>query len=120
MNIFLCPLMKEMKELWQGVDAYDSHLKCRFKLRATYLWSIHDYLTYGKFADWCVYDRLDCPICMDDTDAFRLHHDKKVSFFDYHRRFLPSNHLFRNGARLFLKGTPLEKGHRSKNLGQTS
>jgi hypothetical protein len=62
MNIFLCPLMKEMKELWQGVDAYDSHLKCRFNLRATYLWSIHDYLTYGKFADWCVYDRLNCPI----------------------------------------------------------
>jgi hypothetical protein len=26
-NIFLCPLMKELKELWQGIDAYDSHLK---------------------------------------------------------------------------------------------
>jgi hypothetical protein len=28
MNIFLRTLMKEMKELWQVVDAYDSHLKC--------------------------------------------------------------------------------------------
>jgi hypothetical protein len=28
MNIFLRLSMKEMKELWQGVDAYDSHLKC--------------------------------------------------------------------------------------------
>jgi hypothetical protein len=35
MNIFLCPLMEELKELWQGVDAY--------------LWSIHDYLAYYKF-----------------------------------------------------------------------
>jgi hypothetical protein len=26
-NIFLCPLMEELKELWQGIDAYDSHLK---------------------------------------------------------------------------------------------
>jgi hypothetical protein len=26
-NIFLRPLMEELKELWQGVDAYDSHLK---------------------------------------------------------------------------------------------
>jgi hypothetical protein len=43
MNIFLC-LMEEMKALWQGVDAYDNHLKCRFNLRAVYLWSIHDYL----------------------------------------------------------------------------
>jgi hypothetical protein len=28
MNIFLCLLMEEMKKLWQGVDAYGSHLKC--------------------------------------------------------------------------------------------
>jgi hypothetical protein len=28
MNIFLHLLMEEMKELWQEVDAYDSHLKC--------------------------------------------------------------------------------------------
>jgi hypothetical protein len=27
MNIFLRSLMKELKELWQRVDAYDSHLK---------------------------------------------------------------------------------------------
>jgi hypothetical protein len=29
MNVFLRLLMEEMKELWQGVDAYDSHLKCQ-------------------------------------------------------------------------------------------
>jgi hypothetical protein len=69
MNIFLCPLMEE---LWQGVDAYDSHLKCRFNLRAAYLWLIHDYLAYGIFIDWCVHGRLNCPMCIDVSDAFRL------------------------------------------------
>jgi hypothetical protein len=54
-NIFLHPLMEELKELWQGVDAYDSHLKCRFNLRVVYLWSIHNYLVYGKFTGWCVH-----------------------------------------------------------------
>jgi hypothetical protein len=49
MNIFLCPLMEKLKELWQMVDAYDSHLKCQFNFRDAYLWSIHDYLAYGKF-----------------------------------------------------------------------
>jgi hypothetical protein len=49
MNIFLCLLMEELKELWQGVDAYDSHIKCRLNLDAAYLWSIHDYLAYDKF-----------------------------------------------------------------------
>jgi hypothetical protein len=28
MNIFLHPLMEKLKELWQGVDAYDNHVKC--------------------------------------------------------------------------------------------
>jgi hypothetical protein len=37
MNIFLCPLIEELKELWQGVDAYNNHLKCRFNLRDAYL-----------------------------------------------------------------------------------
>jgi hypothetical protein len=72
MNIFLQPLFEELKKLWQGVDAYDSHLRCRFTLRASYLWSIHDYLGYGKFVDWCVHDRLNYPICMDDSNAYRL------------------------------------------------
>jgi hypothetical protein len=65
MNVFLYLLMEEMKELWQGVDTYDSHLKYRFNLRATYLWSIHDYLAYDKFVGWCVHGRLNYPICMD-------------------------------------------------------
>jgi hypothetical protein len=84
MNIFLRPLMEELKELWQGVDAYDNHLKCRFNLRAAYLWSIRDYLTYDKFASWCVHGQLNCPVCMDESDAFRLQHSRKVSFFNCH------------------------------------
>jgi hypothetical protein len=50
MNIFLQPLFEKLKILWSRVDAYDSHLKCRFNLRVAYLLSIHDYLGYGKFA----------------------------------------------------------------------
>jgi hypothetical protein len=109
--------MEEMKELWQGVDEYDNHLKYRFNLLAAYLWSIHDYLSYGKFAGWCVHGRLNCPICMDDTDAFRLQHGKKVSFFDCHQIFLPSNHSFRNGTWSFLKGKTVRKGPPKQKFG---
>jgi hypothetical protein len=49
-NIFLRSLMEELKELWQCVDAYVSHLKCRFNLRVVHLWSIHDCLAYDIFA----------------------------------------------------------------------
>jgi hypothetical protein len=73
-----------MKELWQGVDAYDNRMKCPFNLRVVYLWSIHDYLTYDKLFGWCVNGRLNCLIYMDESNAFMLEHDKKVIFFDYH------------------------------------
>jgi hypothetical protein len=92
------------------IDAYDHHLKCLFYLCAAYLWSIHDYLAYDKFVGWCAPGRLNCPICMDDTDAFWLQHGKKVSFFYCHQRFLPSNHPFRNETWLLLKGKTVRKG----------
>jgi hypothetical protein len=110
MNIFLCSLMEELKELWQGVDAYDNYLKCQFNLCVTYLWSIYDYLAYNKFVGWCVHGQLNCPICMDDSDAFRLEHGKKVTFFDCHRRFPSLSHAFRGDKWLFLKGKTVRKG----------
>jgi hypothetical protein len=54
---------------------------------------------------------------MDDTDAFRLQHHKKVSFFDCHRRFLPLNHPFTNYSRSFLKGNTVRKGQAKRKLG---
>jgi hypothetical protein len=108
-RIFLHPLMEELKELWQVVDAYESHLKCRFNLCVTYLWSIHDYLACGKFVGWCVHGWLNCTICMDDSDAFRLEHGRKVTFFDCHWRFLPSSHVFWGDKWSFLKGRTVKK-----------
>jgi hypothetical protein len=101
------------------VDAYDSHLKYRFNLHVVYLWSIHDYLAYGKFVGCRVHGRLNCSICINDTDVFRLQHGKKVSFFNCHQKFLPSNHSFSNDTWSFLKGKTTRKGHRSENSGQT-
>jgi hypothetical protein len=36
--VFMQSLIKELEVLWQEVEAYDRHLNCIFKLRATYLW----------------------------------------------------------------------------------
>jgi hypothetical protein len=117
MNIFLRPLMEELKELWKGVDAYDSHLKYRFNLRAAYLWSIYDYLAYSKFVGWCVHGRLNCSVCMDESDAFKLHHGRKVNFFDCHQRFLPLSHEFRGDKESFQKGKRVREGPPKRKLG---
>jgi hypothetical protein len=116
MNVFMQPMFEELKKLWPGVDAYDNHLKRRFNLRAAYLWSINDYLAYNKFAGWCVHGRLNCPVCMEDSGAFRLEHGRKVSFFYCHRRFLPSNHPFMSDRFLFLKGKTVRKGPPKRKL----
>lgn len=109
LNVMLEPLIEELKELWEGVEAYDSFMKQKFKLRAAYLWSIHDYLAYGIFAGWRVSGRLGCPICGKETDCFWLDKGGKFCYFDCHRSFLPLNHPFRLQAHEFRKDTIVTK-----------
>jgi hypothetical protein len=95
LNVMLKPFIDELKELWNGVEAYDSHKKQKFTLWAAYLWSIHDFTVYSIFARWNVHGRLTCPICRSDTDCFRLTASGKISYFDCHQRWLPPKHTFR-------------------------
>jgi hypothetical protein len=46
---------------------------------------------------------------MDESDAFRLQIDRKVNFFDYHRRFLSLSHEFRGDKESFQKGKRIKK-----------
>jgi hypothetical protein len=85
LNVMLKPLIDELKELWNGVEGYDSHKKQKFTLRAAYLWLIHDFIAYGIFAGWSIHERLTCPICRSDTDCFRLTTGGKISYFDCHQ-----------------------------------
>jgi hypothetical protein len=80
LNVMLQPLVEELKQLWEGVEAYDSYKKQRFNLRAAFLWSMHDFKAYALFASWCVAGTLTCPICKKDTDCFRLTHGGKISY----------------------------------------
>jgi hypothetical protein len=44
-------------------------------------------------------------------------YNKEVSFFDFYQRFHPSNHLFRNDTRSFLKNKTVRKGSPKGKLG---
>ncbi|WVZ84300.1 hypothetical protein U9M48_031348 [Paspalum notatum var. saurae] len=109
LNVFLRPLIEELKQLWTGVKAYNSYAKKEFNLRATYLWSVHDLPAYGNFVGWSVKDRLQCPICMDDSDAYRLKHGGKYTFFDCTRRGLPPRHKLRQSTTAFRKSVKVRK-----------
>jgi hypothetical protein len=81
-NVMLKPLIDELKELWNGVEAYDSHKKQKFTLQAAYMWSIYDFMSYGIFAGWSTHGRLTCPICRSDTDCFHFAAGGKINYFD--------------------------------------
>ncbi|KAH7834062.1 hypothetical protein Vadar_012374 [Vaccinium darrowii] len=49
-DVYLSPLVDELKELWEvGVETYDASSKENFQVRASLLWTIHDFLAYGAF-----------------------------------------------------------------------
>ena len=99
------PLVDELMSLWEGVDTWDASLKKTFKMRAAYLWSVHDFPAYGNFAGWSTHGRFACPVCLCDTKAFTLRYGHKACWFDCHRRFLPRGHQFRFQSNAFRKDT---------------
>jgi hypothetical protein len=100
-NVMLKPLIEELKQLWIGVEAYECYKKQKFNHRAAYLWSVHDFKAYNIFAGWSIHGELTCPICGSDTNYFRLMHGGKISYFDYHRRWLSQKHEFRQEQNAF-------------------
>ncbi|XP_025692615.1 uncharacterized protein [Arachis hypogaea] len=114
-----------------GVLTYDIVEKKNFVLKAALMWTINDFPAYGMLSRWMTQGRLSCPICMEDTKSFTLSHGGKASWFDCHRRFLPTNHPYRRNKNDFRKNkieseeaptrlSGLEIWQRVKGLGKIS
>ncbi|XP_062118652.1 uncharacterized protein LOC133832303 [Humulus lupulus] len=91
-DVFLMPLIEELKELWDGVNAYDLYGQCMFKLRAAVLWTISDFPAYAYLSGWSTAGKLACPVCLEDTRSRRIT-DKQC--FMGHRCYLKRNHSWR-------------------------
>jgi hypothetical protein len=109
-NVMLKPLIEELKQLWQGDEAYDYDQKKKFNLRVAYLWSVHDFKVYNIFLGWSCNGLLTYPICMKETSCFHLKFGGKISYFDCHRCFLPLDHKFRLDRDTFKKGNIVLEG----------
>ncbi|XP_066357918.1 uncharacterized protein [Miscanthus floridulus] len=110
LSVLLQPMIDELLNLWAGVKTYDASVKRHFTMRASYLWSIHDFPAYGMFAGWSTHGIFACPQCMCEGNAYRLKKGLKATWFDCHRRFLPIDHPFRNEANAFRKGKVVHEG----------
>ena len=100
-DIYLQPLIEELKELWEiGVETFDASTQRHFQLHAALLWTINDFPAYGMLSGWATKGKLACPCCMKETRSTRLSNGGKQCYMG-HRRYLPSNHKFRKQKDLF-------------------
>jgi Transposase family tnp2 len=61
-------------------------------MKVAVMWTISDFPGYGMLSGWTTQGRLACPICIEDSKAFKLEEGGKICWFDCHRRFLPEHH----------------------------
>ncbi|XP_062100718.1 uncharacterized protein LOC133806640 [Humulus lupulus] len=93
MDVFLRPLVDELKELWtNGIETRDATSNSMFKMRAALLWTINDFPARSSLSGWSGQGYKACPTCNEDTSSIRV--IGKTSYVG-HRRFLPSNHRMR-------------------------
>ncbi|XP_030936487.1 uncharacterized protein LOC115961691 [Quercus lobata] len=93
-DIYLKTLVDELKELWEeGVETYDAYSKEHFQMRATLLWTIHDYPGFGNIFGWRTKDYHSCYTCNDQPYSEVL--ESKIRFIN-HRAYLPMEHRWRH------------------------
>ena len=104
-DVFLCPLTEELKELWEeGVRCYDAARwrgEARFTLRAMLMWCIHDFPAYAMLAGTTNKGYCACPVCGPNTPSRYSEHLSKVVYGGRHRMWLPADHPFRFDVNVF-------------------
>ncbi|XP_075111839.1 uncharacterized protein LOC107799971 [Nicotiana tabacum] len=71
-NVYLQPMIEELKELWDGVETYDALSKSNFLMRVAIMWTINDFPAYG-LSGWSTNGKLAYPCCHKDTQSTSLY-----------------------------------------------
>ena len=73
-------------------------------MKATLMWTINDFSTYEMVSGWNMQRKIACLYYMKNNMAFILTNSAKVSFFNCHQLFFPTNHNFRKNKNEFVVG----------------
>ena len=87
-------MVDKLKKLWEeGVETYDAYSKEHFQMRATLLWTIHDYPGFDNMSGWRTKGYHSCYTCNDElySEASK----SKIGFIN-HRAYLPMEHHWRH------------------------
>ncbi|XP_074297821.1 uncharacterized protein LOC141628602 [Silene latifolia] len=97
-DVYLQPLISELKLLWSGVDAFDAFGGETFKLRAALHSTINDFLAYAMLSGWSTAGYDACPRCTHSTNSGRF--GGKICYVG-HMNWLDPDHPYRSEANLF-------------------
>ncbi|XP_056695544.1 uncharacterized protein [Spinacia oleracea] len=97
-DVYLQPLVHELKLLWTGVEAFDAFGREKFNLRAALLWTINDFPTYSMLSGLSTKGYNACPVCIDFTPSDRF--GSKICYCMY-RKWLPADHPYRAQGSMF-------------------
>ncbi|XP_057760534.1 uncharacterized protein LOC130980909 [Arachis stenosperma] len=100
-DIYLQPLIEELKELWEvGVETYDASKNETFQMYAALMWTISDFPAYAMLSGWSTKGKLACPCCNHGTCSNYLKYSHKTCYTG-HRAFLPEDHRWSANKRSF-------------------
>ncbi|GJY27727.1 CACTA transposable element [Tanacetum coccineum] len=97
-DVFLRPLIEELKTLWGGVWTKYVATGTYFNMKATLLWTINDFPARSSLSGWIGQGYFACPTCNKETPATRVR--GKIAYVGY-RRFLRVSHPMRNKKKEF-------------------
>ena len=97
-DVWMRPLVEELKVLWDGVPAYDvTEREGRkvFQLRAAVLYTTHDFPGYGTVSGCSHQGYVACPPCGDQLRGKYAFESKKITYRDA-RRWVSPEHVIRS------------------------
>jgi hypothetical protein len=95
-DVYLAPLIEELKQLWEGIDAVDAfaeNVNRNFTLKAILMWCIHDFPAYGFVSGQVTKGYRGCTKCGPSVTTRRSAALTKNVYLG-HRRFLNQTHLY--------------------------
>ena len=103
-DVFLKPLVHDLKKLWKGVAAIDMSEpegpSRQFKMRGILMWTINDFPAYTLISGQVGKGYAACPICGENTSAKYSSSADKTLFLG-NRRWLRHDHRWRDARAAF-------------------
>lgn len=99
MNVYLAPLVDELKVLWEGINVQDVSRRTRLRevnLKGILMWTMHDFPGFGECSGVGTNGYPACPHCGPSINA-RYSKSLKKMICEGHKIFLPEENPLREG-----------------------